>query len=216
MKKADLLTRLGWEDPFGGYQPRSSPESWSWNFDYDFLYSLYKRLPQPELMVEVGSWLGRSALEASKFYATQLQWRNFTLICVDTWLGSTEHWTKDETSRGLPRVHGFPVLYEQFMSNVALSGLQDLILPLPQTSVNGARILDFHQLRFDWVYIDASHETMDVLLDMSLYWPLVKPGGVMFGDDWHWYSVRNAVLDFCDLHRLPLENSYCTWAIWKK
>ena len=219
MKKEELLARVSWQDPFDGFTPLSAPESWTWNYDREFLQGIYRRIPQPQLIVEVGSWLGNSAIEASKFYATKLNWRDFTLICVDTWLGSAEHWTRPDPGRSLARVHGFPVLYEPFLSNIVYAGLEDLILPLPQTSVNAARILHHFQLQyqfsFDWVYLDASHETMDVETDLKMYWPLVRSGGVLFGDDWNWNSVRTPVIDFCDVNGLRPETSYHSWAIWK-
>lgn len=213
--KQYFLSYLGWEDPFDFFAPRSTPERWSWNYDQDFLQSIYRRLPHPALMVEVGTWLGRSAIGAAEFYRQQLGWHDFTLICVDTWLGSLEHWTEPARFGGFERSHGRPDLYEHFLSNVVNAGLQDHILPLPQTSATGARILNFFRLRPDWVYLDASHEPEDIRQDLKLYWPLVAQGGVLFGDDWNWPAVRNAVIDFCDERRLPLESSQHSWAVWK-
>ncbi len=215
MKKEDLLKQLQWEDPFAGFTPHSAPESWSWHYDEAFLQSVYARVPRPQLIAEVGSWLGRSAIEAANYY-TRRGWQDFTLICIDTWLGSAEHWLQPGLARNLPRINGYPVYYEQFLSNLALAGLSEQILPLPQTSLNASRILFSLALSFDWVYLDASHDQMDVLMDLSMYWPLVKPGGALFGDDVHWRGVRAALDDFCKLHGLIPETSEKSWAIWKR
>jgi predicted O-methyltransferase YrrM len=39
---------------------------------------------------------------------------------------------------------------------------------------------------FDVVYIDGSHLALDVLVDASLSWHVVKPGGHVIFDDYHW------------------------------
>lgn len=215
MKKEQLLQQLGWPDPFATFQPRVTPTTQSWHFDHDFLEKIYREVPQPRVIVEVGSWLGRSAIETAKYYTTQLKWRDFTLVCVDTWLGSTEHWLRPVTHALLQCEDGYPTVYEHFMSNVYLAGLQEYILPLPQTSSNGSRVLSYFKLPIDWVYLDASHYTLDVLTDMSLYWPLLESGGVLMGDDWCWPTVRSGVLDFCEMHRLSLRQTYYSWAIVK-
>lgn len=45
----------------------------------------------------------------------------------------------------------------------------------------------------DWIYIDGSHETPDVLHDIELYHPKVKEGGLLLFHDHTWPSVRKAV-----------------------
>lgn len=212
MKKSTLLQHVGWPDAFADFVPQAAPPSWTWQFDHLFLEKIYAQCPQPRLIAEVGSWLGHSAIQAAKYYATRRE-REFTLICIDTWLGSVEHWLRPEMRKDLDRQQGYPVIYPYFLSNVLLSGLSDYILPLPQTSANAARILQHHQLLFDWIYLDASHEAEDVRLDLTLYWPLVRPGGFLMGDDWSWPAVRGAVLDFCDERRLIPVTSPHSWAV---
>jgi predicted O-methyltransferase YrrM len=38
--------------------------------------------------------------------------------------------------------------------------------------------------RFHFVYVDASHRALDVLVDAALSWPMLRPGGVMVFDDY--------------------------------
>ena len=40
--------------------------------------------------------------------------------------------------------------------------------------------------RFDFIYIDADHTTVGVILDAELSWPLLKSGGIMAFDDYTW------------------------------
>ena len=39
---------------------------------------------------------------------------------------------------------------------------------------------------FDFIYVDADHTTVGVLLDAELSWPLLKSGGIMAFDDYLW------------------------------
>jgi predicted O-methyltransferase YrrM len=39
---------------------------------------------------------------------------------------------------------------------------------------------------YDFIYVDADHTTVGVLLDAELSWPLLKSGGVMAFDDYTW------------------------------
>lgn len=45
---------------------------------------------------------------------------------------------------------------------------------------------------FDVIYIDGSHTADDVLLDATLCWDLLKPGGLMIFDDYAWPGRRGA------------------------
>lgn len=219
MKRQELLARTGWPDPYPGFTPLAEAENLSWHFDETFLSQVvYQRCPQPELVLEVGSWLGKSAVRAVQYYTDQLDWHDFTLICVDTWLGSIEHWLRPpehETRQALSLQHGYPQLYTHFLSNICKTATQDYIQPLPQTSMNAARIVSYYGLRFDWIFIDASHDTLDVFLDLDMYWPLVKTGGVLCGDDWNWPGVQRAVNDFAQEKNLRVYHSEHSWAFFK-
>jgi len=39
---------------------------------------------------------------------------------------------------------------------------------------------------YDFIYIDADHTAVSVLLDAELSWPLLKSGGIMAFDDYQW------------------------------
>jgi methyltransferase family protein len=60
---------------------------------------------------------------------------------------------------------------------------------------------EFADEYFDWVYVDGNHQYEFVLLDLESYYPKVKAGGFLVGDDygvegwWHG-GVTRAVRDF--------------------
>ena len=39
-------------------------------------------------------------------------------------------------------------------------------------------------MRAELIYIDASHDEYHVYGDLVHYWQLLRPGGIMFGDDY--------------------------------
>lgn len=101
--------------------------------------------------------------------------------------------TQDNPTSVLKRERGYPMLYQQFLYNVAKAGRQETIIPIVQTSVNAARLLRAHQVQADLIYIDGSHEGMDPFFDIKEYWPILKRGGTMFGDDWGFPDVKASV-----------------------
>lgn len=159
----------------------------------------------PSIIIEVGSWKGASAIHLGRVSAA-LGLRP-TIVCVDTWLGSLEIWANPHLARLGARRHGYPQVYFQFLHNVKAAGLHHQVIPLAQTSAVGARILRMLEVQAELVYIDGSHEYRDALLDQEDYWPLVRPGGVMFGDDCtaKFPGVVRAVREFAAAQGLPVE-----------
>jgi predicted O-methyltransferase YrrM len=206
-----LLARLHPADPYRGFPYADYSVDLDERRKNPVLTRLVEEL-RPRLVVEVGSWKGWTAIEiASQLRRMEL---DAAVVCVDTWLGSVEHWDGSAPSWDVRPLlkHGYPTLYFQFLANVMHKGCSDLIVPLPNTSANAAKLLARHRVSADLVYIDASHEEEDVYRDLCDYWRLLRPGGVMAGDDWHarWYGVICAVNRFVKEHRLPLEISGMT------
>ena len=154
--------------------------------------------PSPIVIVEVGTWLGASAIQAANIIRDL--GRNDVVLCVDTWLGSPEHFL------GMVKKNGFPQVYNQFLQNVINHGHTERITPLPLPSLQAIDILKPLLSCVggaNIIYIDAAHEYLPVYMDIATYWPLLKPGGRMLGDDFteHWPGVKQAVNKFSnDIH----------------
>ena len=67
------------------------------------------------------------------------------------------------------------------------------------------------------VYVDGSHDELDVYADLTAYWPLIPIGGVICGDDWSsdWAGVITAVTRFTRQNGLRLQTLERSWAIQK-
>ena len=172
---------------------------------------------RPSTIVEVGTWKGQSAINMGKVIK-ELSLSS-KIYCIDTWLGAVEFLTtmKDTPERDLKLKNGYPQVYYQFLSNVIHNSLDDVIIPIPNTSITGAKYLKYYGIVPQLVYIDASHEKEDVLADIEAYFSLLDSGGMIFGDDYiNWEGVRQAVDEFAahkSVELQILENNF--WVIKK-
>ena len=195
MNKTELLKDLGLIDPFEGFAPNPDTKLWGWNGGAPIFGALVKEL-KPKLVIEVGSWMGQSACNIASTLKSEGLADTSALVCVDTWLGSLEHWQDPALKPHLQLRHGFPTFYYTYLSNVANFGVSDVVVPLPMPSSIAALYLKSAKVQADMLYVDGSHEQKDVYNDLEAYWPLVAPGGVLFGDDWPWDGVAAAVKAF--------------------
>jgi predicted O-methyltransferase YrrM len=131
----------------------------------------------PKVVVELGSWLGNSAI----FLAKNID-AHATVYAVDHWLGSEEHQTGGFQAM-------LPTLYRQFLSNVKNVGLTHKIVPVRMSTIEAARL----DIKPDMVYVDASHDAESVYQDIMAWYPKLNSGGVMCGDDFNWASVEQGV-----------------------
>ena len=96
------------------------------------------------------------------------------LLDVDTWEGSDEpdHEPMD-----------FEDVYQTYLAKVRPSGL---VTPYRMTTVEYLTSSAAKYNKFDFIYIDADHTTVGVILDAELSWPLLMSGGIMAFDDYTW------------------------------
>ncbi len=130
------------------------------------------------LIVEVGSWLGRS----TRFLCDLVP--NACVIAIDHWRGSPEHGCDPDLLPLLPR------LYETFLSESW--EYRHRIIPLRAGSIDGLRQVASAGLVPDAIYLDADHSYESVLADLSTSLDLFPKTSIV-GDDWNWETVRTAV-----------------------
>jgi hypothetical protein len=199
---ADLRERIHLIDPFAGFD--ESPytlDLQGWGSQAPIFEQVMSKM-RPSRVIEVGSWKGASAIHMANL-AKSLGIADFVLLCVDTWLGSPEHWMVRDNPDFMPSLrlrNGYPQLYWQFLANVVHAGHADCIVPFPISSDGAAQFLSARGIVFDAAYIDAGHQYRSVRADLEAFWPLVRVGGVMFGDDFlpAWHGVIRAVSEFAE------------------
>jgi hypothetical protein len=188
---------------------------WGWASDHPIFEKVLSQL-KPRRVIEVGSWLGGSAIHMAGL-AKSIGIPDFELLCVDTWLGADEHWLNPEWFATLAVKNGYPTLYYQFLANVIHKGHQDVICPFPASAESAFHVLRAKGLEADAAYIDAGHRYNDAKSDITNYWKLIRKGGVMFGDDFTtmFPGVIRAVDEFADLNGLKVQQFNGKWLIQK-
>jgi hypothetical protein len=232
MNFAQIRKLIHRTDPYEGFNADALPlDLQGWAQDETTIPELIMQM-QPSLVVEVGSWKGYSANMIASTLKTLPH--DSGLICVDTWLGAREFWSTTEEKEemwwssmvaneafhaerydALGLKHGYPTVYYQFLANMVHLGHKDIVTPFPQTSTLAGRWLRSHGVQAELVYVDASHEYDDVLSDMNIYWDIVTPGGMMFGDDYWIDDIRRAVADFAKKRKLTIESNDRFWILRK-
>lgn len=210
---SELMIKLYGRNIWTEYeQGLRSPDIQGWNGDHPSLSRLVT-LNGPKIVVDVGVWKGLSTITLAK--AMKDRSIDGVVIAVDTFLGSPEHWS---SSRVLfERRYGLPDLYERFLTNVIAAGVQDYIVPLPQTSTTAASVLRRFGIRPSLVHVDAAHEYREVLNDIEDYWSLLEVGGYMIGDDYHetWPGIIRAAGEFSAKTERPLVIEAPKWILQK-
>lgn len=161
---------------------------------------------RPQVWVEFGCMTGGSAIKAAE--EIRRQEMDTVLLAVDPFSGSPQFWGWDREARAngswqfLHLEHGRPTIYDRFCANVKEVHLGDVILPITATTVTGCwlinemRVAGVLPTQPKVIYLDSSHEPDETDIELRRCWGLLPPGGVLFGDDWNWDSVRSAVMRF--------------------
>ncbi|CAL1142557.1 unnamed protein product, partial [Cladocopium goreaui] len=183
-------------------------------------------VPKPYMWLEVGSYIGSSAITTAKVLKQMRL--NCGVLCIDPFTGMVDMWADRKAFRThfgllerqnvadgplLMDEFGHSRIYEMFLANVRSRGHQDYVLPLRVSSITGLRLLRtlYEQGRIERppeiIYLDSAHEAGETLLEVQEAWRLLAAPGVLFGDDWSWPGVQSDVLQFAArLMQRPLTN----------
>ncbi len=170
------------------------------------------------VFVELGSWKGRSTAFVGVEIANS--GKNIQFYSVDNWRGSEDepdHMTDPDVVSGR--------LFEVFSANIA--PIRSYVQPV--ISDSAAAAARFGDDSVDVVYVDAAHTYQGVMRDLIAWWPKLRSGGTMAGDDWCWYpdepsnpTVRRAVEEFFGaqgldirIHNGSSSKDWLQWAVQK-
>jgi predicted O-methyltransferase YrrM len=128
-------------------------------------------------IVEVGSYLGGSVLTL----AIALLHRRLRVVSVESFMGNLDG-TVDGHKLASPA---------EYLKNVKHLFPYLNVITLPLDSMNASR--HFKDETVDMVFIDGNHSTSAVIADIRAWWPKLKSGGLLAGDDIRWRTVRAAI-----------------------
>lgn len=154
--------------------------------------------PSLKVVLEVGSWLGKS----TRFIADHAP--GALVIAIDTWQGSPEHRNNGEWNRMLP------TLYETFLKSCW--AYRERIIPIRADSVTALKIVHSHGIKPEVIYLDGSHEYPDVKRDMETILSFF-PEADLTGDDFMWPGVERAVKETARPRNVPILRKGNVW--WK-
>lgn len=184
--------------PFPSKAPNVPPcdHGWFWESHTELLSGAMG--PKVKVILELGSWLGKSTRWIAKHSP------NATVIAVDHWRGSAEHFEKPEWRAMLP------TLYETFLKNCW--AFKDRMIPLRMDTISGMEMVNQCRVVPDLVIIDAGHDYESAHGDVSTALRLF-PGAAVCGDDFYWEGVNRAVTEH--VSRGLMKASYKKNQWWK-
>lgn len=141
-------------------------------FDYADLYDeLSKRALDGDVIVEIGSFLGRSAC----YLGVKLKEsrKHVMVLCVDTWPAIYK------LNDGGPRDIETP--FDTFRANVNQCDLLEVVIPIRMPSVRAASIV---RNELAAVFIDGDHSYESCREDIVAWLPKVRRGGILAGHDY--------------------------------
>jgi predicted O-methyltransferase YrrM len=207
------VVRKLWGDhePFNSSSDEDRVDMQGWASQNPLLTRAIDEL-KPAIVAEIGAWKGGSTITmAKRLRALSI---DGVVIAIDTWLGSWEHWIQPEWFPSLRFENGYPTLFQTFRANIAKEELSDYVVPLPMDSTNAATLLQHKELRLDALHIDGGHDYQAVIGDLRMWWPLLRTGGVLIGDDYHpdarmWPGVCQAFHEFFKTDKLENFEGKC-------
>ncbi|KAF2545765.1 hypothetical protein F2Q70_00019144 [Brassica cretica] len=180
---------------------------------YGSVFENLIRRVKPRTIVEVGSFLGASAIHMANL-TRRLGLEETQILCVDDfrgWPGFRDRF------KDMALVNGDVLLLYQFMQNVVSSGSTGSILPVPFSAGSALEKLCEWGLTADLVEIDAGHDFNSAWADINRAVRILRPGGVLFGHDYFTAAdnrgVRRAVNLFAEINRLKVKTDGQHWVI---
>ena len=145
---------------------------------------LAERASESSLIIEIGSWYGRSCRGMADN-------SDALIYAVDVWDSSYYTPFVREFVKGWIGDKPQEFLWETFNSNLFEHIESHRVIPVRETSVNAAK--QFTDGTADLVFIDADHEYESVRDDIAAWRSKVTAGGILSGHDWHLEGVQKAV-----------------------
>jgi hypothetical protein len=124
------------------------------------------KIQENNVCAEIGVWRG-------DYSSAILERKPKELHLIDPWIHQDFEWVK--WAKGQKVIDAYNHVKEKFSN-------EQRIFIHKKNSTD----MFFGKEYFDWVYIDADHSYASVLQDLKHWYPQVKKGGFLCGDDYGW------------------------------
>jgi MMP 1-O-methyltransferase len=144
------------------------------------LYTLARRCTGRGVIVEIGSWKGKSTIWLA---SGSRRGAGATVYAIDPHTAESDNLA---TQSAVPT-------FAEFTDNIRRAGIADLVVPLVMTSADAAG--DFDR-PVELLFIDGAHDYASVALDFELWFPKLLDGGtIAFHDTVAWEGPRRLVAE---------------------
>ena len=135
MNTINYFELFGIKSPYTRFKERSDliENIRGWTGTHPFLTEVVEKV-KPSTIIEIGSYTGQSTITMAK--AIKKLELGSKIICIDTWLGSPEHWRNDKCNEMEHFNYfesGISVMYDQFIVNMIINDVDDVVVPIPNT-----------------------------------------------------------------------------------
>lgn len=156
-------------------------DGWLSDREGELLYNLAKNCKGKGVIVEIGSWKGKSTVWLAKGSKAG---NKVKIYAIDPHTGSSEH----------KKQYGKIWTFEEFKKNIKNAKVDDIVVPIVKTSEEAAK--NFNK-PVELIFIDGAHEYDLVKLDFKLWFPKVIDGGIIaFHDTILWKGPKKVVEKF--------------------
>ena len=168
---------------------------------------LYNFVGKKINIMEIGVYEG----EATTWFLKNLMTNKESKIyAIDTFEGSPEYIDTD-----------FSKIKKTFLNNIKKTKRDNQVIVMEMMSFTALNKLIYEKKmfnQFDIIFIDASHEANDVILDAVLSWRLLKVEGILIFDDYKWkkivqknYRPALAIDSFIEIYKPEIEVLNIGW-----
>ena len=178
------------------------------NFPWSLPQDKIDTIVQPYLkkdfiaIAEVGTHIGTTA---TRFANAIRNNHDSYIMCIDTWLADVADYILRKDGMKYNLIEGNDhTLFDRFIQNIKNCNVEASVIPFRLPSLQAGQILYYYGIQFDIIYIDASHEYLNVKYDLELYYELLAEDGVMCGDDYNIEGVKKALDEFVSTRCLDL------------
>lgn len=142
-----------------------------------FLYRAAKKVNPPDVIVEIGSWKGKSTICLGK---GAQDGNKAKIYAIDPHIGSSEH----------REMFGKVDTYQEFLQNIKNADVEQYIEPIRSTSEEASKN-SYKPIGF--LFVDGAHEYKLVQVDIKSWFSKVKNGGIIaFHDTWSFWGPNLA------------------------
>ncbi len=141
----------------------STVDGWVTDKEEDLLYNLAKNCKGRGVIIEIGSWKGKSTILLANGTKNG---NKLKIYAIDPHTGSPEH----------RNAYGKVWTFVEFKKNIKNANVDCIVIPIVKTSEEAIKQVNEP---VEFIFIDGNHEYKAVKLDFNLWFPKVIEGGIM-------------------------------------